>query len=165
MKKEKLRDKKFTAIIRVQNLTIAQSIALEDMMSVWQDLGSMGCSRWTSFFADGDGNFRPEVLYNGHSPNKTDLLKKEETWRGNEYRIDFDSIGWKLHDNEEIRVSEAKKFNFFRIAIGTISFLTKKCIKDFKRKIKLKKIKRQSDNCKKLHPEDTYAEDRPSDSN
>lgn len=149
MKKSTLRHKRFDSVILIKNLSIPQSIALEDMLATWQQLGSAGCSRWTSFFADGDGDFRPNISYNGHSPHKTDLLKEEDTWRGSEYRIDFDSIGWKLHDNENIRIIEAKKFNVFRVLFGTIRFCIGYAIKDFKLKIKLHKIRKSSKRCEK----------------
>jgi hypothetical protein len=111
-KKEELQYKKFTAVICIKNLSIPQSIALEDMLSMWQTLGSLGASRWTSFFADGDGDFRPNVLYNGHAPNSTILLGEEEKWRDGEYKIDFDSVAWKLHDNETTRYIEEKSLIF-----------------------------------------------------
>lgn len=151
MKKNSLKGKKFDSVILIKNLSIQQSMALEDMLATWQQLGSAGCSRWTSFFADGDGDFRPIISYNGHAPHKTDLLKEEDTWRGNEYRIDFDSIGWKLHDNEKIRILEAKKFNVLRILFGTLKFCIIYAIKDLKLKIKLYKIRRNSKKCDKSY--------------
>lgn len=148
MKKDKLRGRTYTALIRVCNITIAQSIALEDMLSTWQGLGSAGASRWTSFFADGDGNFRPNILYNGHPPQKTDLLEEEDTWQGRDYKIDFDAIGWKLYDKEELRVKEAKKFSMLYILTGMIKFGIIGLIKDIK--IKLNNIGKRSKKCKKF---------------
>lgn len=149
MKKD-LRDKKFDSIIVIKNLSIPQSIALEDMLATWQSLGSVGASRWTSFFADGDGNFRPRILYNGRPPRKTDLLEEEDTWKGSEYRIDFDSIGWKLHDHEEIREIEAKKFNLIAVIFGTIRFCIKYAIQDLRLQIRLNKIREENKKCQKL---------------
>ena len=99
---------KFSVTVRINNITLAQSIALEDMFATWQQLGGLGCSRWTSFFADGDGNFRPKIFYNGRKAQRTDLLTKEELWEGDKYRIDFDSIAWKLHSAPE-KAKEAQK--------------------------------------------------------
>lgn len=135
----KLRDKKITAVIRISNLSIPQSIALEDMLATWQQLGSAGASRWTSFFADGDGNFRPDILYNGHKPEKTDLLEEEEVWDGNKYQIDFDSIGWKILDNDAIRLVEIKKARKLRVFLGTLRYLISDRIKKIRRKLKLLK--------------------------
>jgi len=135
MKKNKYRDKKYTAVIRIKNLTLAQSIAIEDMMRTWQSLGSLGASRWTSFFADGDGNFRPRILYNGYTPRNTKLLDEEQTWKGNEYRIDFDSIAWKLHDNESTVAIESKRFGFLRTFFGTIKANIQLIIKEIQREI------------------------------
>lgn len=87
--------------IEIDNLTEAQAIAIEDMMATWVVLGDLGGSRWTSFYADGDGNFRPKVNVNGKEAKfaSTDLISEEERseiWKGKEYRIDFDKIAWKL---------------------------------------------------------------------
>lgn len=133
----KLRDKKITAVIRISNLSIPQSIALEDLLATWQQLGSAGASRWTSFFADGDGNFRPDILYNGHKPEKTDLLEEEEVWDGNKYQIDFDSIGWKILDNDAIRLVEIKKARKLRVFIGTLKYIISDRIKKLRRKLNL----------------------------
>ena len=159
--KKNLRDKRFTASIKISNLTISQSIALEDMLSNWQTLGSVGASRWTSFFADGDGNFRPRILYNGHPPTKTDLLKEEDTWRGSEYRIDFDSIAWKLHDHEDAQEIEAKKFNIFRVLFGSIRFSILYAIKDLKLQLSLNKIRRENKKCQKLPATEVQCDESP----
>jgi len=135
MKKNKYRDKKYTTVIRIKNLTLSQSIALEDMMRTWEYLGNVGASRWTSFFADGDGNFRPKILYNGFAPRNTKLLDEDQTWKGNEYRIDFDSIAWKLHDNESIVIAEKKRFGFLRTLFGTLFANIQLIIKEISREI------------------------------
>lgn len=54
--------------IEIDNLTDAQAMAIEDMLKQWVYLGNIGASRWTAFFADGDGNFRPKILVNGQEP-------------------------------------------------------------------------------------------------
>lgn len=78
--------------IVIDNLTCAQAIALEDMLAAWEWLGSIGASRWTAFYADGDGNFRPKITVDGSRPRFTPLLIDAERWKGDEYRIDFDTI-------------------------------------------------------------------------
>jgi hypothetical protein len=97
-----------TIHIEISNLTEAQAIAIEDMLATWAMLGSQGSSRWTSFYADGDGNFRPKVLVNCQKAKQTELLTKEEKWKGSEYRIDFDKIAWKLREPEGIPMIRGK---------------------------------------------------------
>lgn len=136
-------DKKYTAIIHIKNLTIAQSLALEDMMCTWETLGNVGASRWTSFFADGDGNFHPKILFNGSSPRKTDLLNEDQTWGGSEYKIDFDVIAWKLRDNEPMEKKEAKRFGFLRILLYTVINGIRSIIRQISFEIKLERRFRQ----------------------
>ena len=99
-------------VVEIDNLTKAQEIALNDFFANWQSLGSMGSSRWTAFYADGEGDFRPKITINGEKPKYTDLLEKGATWRkdeiigdkfatGQAYAIDFDWIGWKLQAIED----------------------------------------------------------------
>jgi len=107
------------------------------MLATWQQLGSAGSSRWTSFFADGDGNFKPDILYNGHKPEKTELLEEEEVWDGNKYKIDFDSIGWKILDNDAIRLVEIKKARKLRVFLGTLKYIISDRIKKLRRKLNL----------------------------
>ena len=55
--------------IKIKNLTRAQALAIEDMLNRWQFLSLAGMSRWTAFYADGDGNFKPDILVNDHKPS------------------------------------------------------------------------------------------------
>lgn len=101
-----------TMHIYIHNLTHAQAIAIEDMLAIWQQGGSIGCSRWTAFFADGDGNFRPTCVVNGHVARHQNLVPPERFWTnkrvwGDEYRIDFDAIAWKLREFAEQPVPSA----------------------------------------------------------
>lgn len=157
MPKKNFRYKTFTARIKIKNLTLAQSIAIEDMMATWQQLGGLGCSRWTAFFADGDGNFRPKILYNGQKARFTDLIDDKSKWGGDKYKIDFDSISWKFHDQEHLREIEAKKFNIFRIILGTISDY----ITDIKYNIRLWSIRHANKKSSKINR--GYDDNRPCD--
>lgn len=65
---------KKTLKIEIENLTESQAIALEDMLATWQWLGSSGASRWTAFYADGDGNFQPKITIDGRKPEKTSVI-------------------------------------------------------------------------------------------
>src|SRR5271167_851602 len=87
--------------VEIDNLTEAQEIALNDLFATWVTLGSWGSSRWTAFFADGDGDFRPKVTVNGEKPKTTELIDRDKLWQGDEYRIDFDAIGWALEAKDE----------------------------------------------------------------
>jgi hypothetical protein len=94
------------ATIVLDGLTAAQLIAVEDMLWEWQRLGSWGSSRWTCFFADGDGNFRPRITINDNPPKPTSLIDRSKLWTGGsevsgEYRIDFDAVAWKLREMED----------------------------------------------------------------
>lgn len=97
--------------IEIDNLTEAQEIALNDLLATWQQLGGNGSSRWTAFFADGDGDFRPKITINGEQPKFTELIPREQFWgedktvamqfyMGDAYKIDFDWIGGKLQEKE-----------------------------------------------------------------
>ena len=89
---------KLTMSIEIANLTPAQKVAIEELLFEWQKLGSWGSSRWTAFFADGDGNFRPKILVDGHKPEPSTLAGGEKKrWREqfderDVYVMDFDSI-------------------------------------------------------------------------
>ena len=89
-----------TINVEISNITEAQAIALDDMFRTWMSLGDMGASRWTCFYADGDGNFRPKIKVDGrdaeYAEEITDDLRKV-LWENDEYRIDYDSIAWKLN--------------------------------------------------------------------
>ena len=52
---------KISMTVTIDNITEAQGLALKAMFNYWQLLGSMGSSRTVSFYADGDGDFRPKV--------------------------------------------------------------------------------------------------------
>ena len=118
-----------TLTIEINNLTEAQAIAIEDMMSTWVSLGNMGSSRWTKFYADGDGNFRPKITVNGRKAKHFDMLKDDEYrelfWnKQREYEMDFDEIDiildnikqdptWTLAKSKEAakRMEEERKKN------------------------------------------------------
>ena len=96
--------------VEFETLTEAQALALEDLFALWNYLGSAGASRWTAFFADGDGNFQPGIKVNGEKPKRCHLTDERKRWRrlmdvddkrprpDDFYLMDFDAIAWKLHD-------------------------------------------------------------------
>lgn len=84
------------------NLTKAQAIAIEVLLAQWNWLASVGASRWTAFYADGDGNFRPHATIDGRTPDaKRSPFPAEKFWNGNEFRVDFDPIAWSLRTEAE----------------------------------------------------------------
>jgi hypothetical protein len=56
--------KKFQKMtITLENVDQAQAIALKKMFKYMEYLGNIGSSRLCSFYADGDGDFRPKVSF------------------------------------------------------------------------------------------------------
>jgi hypothetical protein len=93
-----------TINVKIENITEAQAIALEDMFRTWVSLGKIGSSRWTSFYADGDGNFRPNIKVDGKDAEYSSLISEEvrnKMWEKEEYRIDFDYIASKLYNQNK----------------------------------------------------------------
>ena len=72
---------KKSTVIEIDGLTKPQKIALEDLLKQWETLGKLGCSRWTSFFADGDGNFRPKIRIDGRKPKFQNPIASENMSR------------------------------------------------------------------------------------
>lgn len=95
--KRRVADGRSTVTVTLR-LTVPQRVAFEDMLATWNFLGSAGASRWTAFFADGDGNFKPKATIDGRKPEYTELMTQAEKWNGDEYRMDFDAIAWRLPD-------------------------------------------------------------------
>lgn len=97
--------------IEITGLTKPQEIALEDLFAKWVSLGNVGASRWTAFYADGDGNFRPKILINGKKPKPQEIVdsksfnrrvevgkERYENRFDSDYAIDFDTIAWALSE-------------------------------------------------------------------
>lgn len=65
-------------------------------------LGAIGASRWTAFYSDGDGNFRPKILVDGRKPQPCHLTNAKKRWRKvlqeEVYALDFDEIAWALRE-------------------------------------------------------------------
>lgn len=98
--------------IEIDNLTEPQRLAIEDILSMWQHLGCIGSSRWTAFFADGDGNFRPKITINGRKPERCKLTDRKKRWKTlwyedqygqhpqEMYLLDFDELAWAMHEDQ-----------------------------------------------------------------
>lgn len=96
--------------VQIDNLTDAQALAVEDLMATWASLGRAGSSRWTAFYADGDGNFRPRITVNGNTAQACTLTDPKARWKridGNDmYMLDFDRIAWALRRPQPQATSE-----------------------------------------------------------
>ena len=102
--------------IEINNLTKAQEIALEDMFATWVQLGNVGCSRWTAFFSDGDGNFRPKITVDGHKAEKTELIDTLKKWRTIKLRTKYADITGKVKTNWE-EISQVYMLDFNSIVL------------------------------------------------
>ena len=103
------KDQKMT--ITLDNVSQAQAIALKKMFEYMQYLGNIGSSRFCSFMADGDGDFRPKVSFeypeelpevkeiNGvvKWDKETKKMDKSISTHEGDFIIDFDSIAWKIY--------------------------------------------------------------------
>jgi hypothetical protein len=111
-----------TINIKIKNVTEAQAIAIESLLYMWGYLGGLGSSRWTSFFADGDGNFHPNIEINGKKPQHTEFIEKDDLWLGCEYRMDYDTIAWKLRDLDEKKKNKMVSYIKSSIIINKIKY-------------------------------------------
>jgi hypothetical protein len=85
-------------------VTKPQAIALQAMFAYWNQLSSMGSSRYIAFFVDGDGNFHPkcDVSFNKRMPLLTSEMREAavvEDIHGDR-KYDFDPIAWMLHEED-----------------------------------------------------------------
>jgi hypothetical protein len=56
--------------IEIDNLTEAQSIAIEELMSVWQYISDKKFFYWTAFLIDGFVDWQCKIKVNGKSPER-----------------------------------------------------------------------------------------------
>jgi hypothetical protein len=103
--------------ITIDNIGPADAIALMKMFKYMEHLGNVGSSRMCSFYADGDGSFRPKVsfVYPIELPEVPDIdgilcsedIKEAEDHnrrivetRPGDFAIDSDAIGWRIYHDE-----------------------------------------------------------------
>ncbi len=92
--------------IKIENLSEAQKIAIEDMLAIWIYCGGIGASRPVTFYVDGDGDFHPDILIDGQKPRRFKNPTKDAKVHTIDdkipehtgYFIDYDEIAWLLHD-------------------------------------------------------------------
>lgn len=102
--------KTHTLHIKLDNISPADAIALMKMFKYMEYLGNIGSSRHCTFFADGDGSFRPKAsfVYPIELPELPEITGVVET-RGNigrpmsrgEFNIDSDEIAWHIYHDPE----------------------------------------------------------------
>lgn len=87
--------------ININNITMPQSLAIQDLLATWQNLGILTTSKWTSFYADGGADFNPIIKINGNPIEYVplDIISEEKRqlmWTNDEYRIIYDDIAWRM---------------------------------------------------------------------
>lgn len=97
------------------DVTESQAITINQMIKQWNQLSSLGGSRYVAFFADGDGNFHP----NGKVESEWDLKANEdlgvfavEKYKEGVIYMDFDPVSCILshrRNNSEEFVQEQLK--------------------------------------------------------
>ena len=108
-------EKKFHKMnITLENVNQAQAIALKKMFKYMEYLGNVGSSRLCSFYADGDGDFRPKVTidYPEELPDVPDVsgvissaMIQDARDKGKrilnsfegDFAIDCDVIAWEIY--------------------------------------------------------------------
>jgi hypothetical protein len=85
-------------------VTKPQAIALQAMFAYWNQLSSMGGSRYVAFFVDGDGNFHPkcDVSFSERMPLLTPKIAEKavvEDDHGHR-KYDYDAIAWEEHNED-----------------------------------------------------------------
>jgi len=97
-------------IIEIEGIKKADELALEDLLALWVELGAIGSSRWTAFYADGDGEFRPKIKVNGEAPKRyTKGSHPKEKWHNVYFKLsddDYSPESMYLLDSDLIAANE-----------------------------------------------------------
>lgn len=86
------------------DVTPAQALTLIAMYDYWNQLSSMGSSRYVGFMVDGDGDFHPNVQYTvseaDELPQLTDKLRKAAIVSDNDgdRMYDYDPVAWGIYE-------------------------------------------------------------------
>lgn len=106
---------KITLKLKIKNLTPQQAIALVNMFQEMERFGYVGHSAYIGFYADGDGNFHPQVSHNlkyskedlNRYTEKTKVYEKDHRTHSKEKKFpwtdsitlfDFDGLYSELKD-------------------------------------------------------------------
>lgn len=91
-------------------VTESQALTLRAMFEYWNSLGSMGSSRKVAFYADGDGDFKPncEIICIPPLRRLTDDIRKAAIAKDEhgDRLYDFDGVGWFLQAEKDKRKAE-----------------------------------------------------------
>jgi hypothetical protein len=101
-------------VITIDNIEQDNAIALIKMFKYMQYLGNIGSSRMCSFFADGDGSFRPKISFDYPEElpeveidsvveydRETKKYNKDVRMSSGDFVIDPDAIAWKIYHDPE----------------------------------------------------------------
>lgn len=95
-------------VITLENVLPSDAIALKKMFEYMEYLGNIGSSKMCSFYADGDGSFRPKVSFDypielPEVPEVDGILEKGEFIDSHpgDFVIDSDTIAWKIYHDPE----------------------------------------------------------------
>jgi hypothetical protein len=83
-------------VITLENINQSDAIALTKMFKYMEYLGKVGSSRMCSFFADGDGAFRPKVNIE-YPESLPDVKEVSGIDKEGNFKIDSDAIAWKIY--------------------------------------------------------------------
>ena len=88
-----------TLYITLENVSPSDAIALMKMFKYMERLGNAGSSRNCTFFADGDGSFHPTAsfVYPIELPEVPDI---DGITKDGSFKIDSDSIGWRIYHDD-----------------------------------------------------------------
>ncbi|MGL5689953.1 MAG: hypothetical protein ACRDD8_03940 [Bacteroidales bacterium] len=96
---KKINKTKGDLTVTFSNVDESQIIALTHMFKYWEHLGNIGSSRKTTFFADGDGSFRPKVSVSCDMDLPEIPSSELECIKpSGEFEIDPDTIAWKIYE-------------------------------------------------------------------
>ena len=73
--------------ITIDNLTKAQAIAIEDMLAVMELTSLLGNDRFVGYYVNPSEGFRPEILINGSSPQKTKLINTNKCYHSIKIKV------------------------------------------------------------------------------
>ena len=105
-------------VIEIDNLTKAQALAIEELMSVWQFINDKKFFYWTAFCIDGFLDWNMKIKVNGKNPErfmedigdrtgKIKIQQKDGTMLSEEmYFLDYLKIKNKLDEKEELIVDD-----------------------------------------------------------
>lgn len=94
-------------------VTAPQALALQTMFEYWNTLGNCGASREVGFYCDGDGDFRPNCMFEStvNLPELTDEIRSKAVVRNDDgtKSFDYDGIAWMLREMREAEIGEDKR--------------------------------------------------------